>query len=241
MRLDVFLAEAGLARSRTHADNLIKLGKVSVNGAIETKSARNVSGAEEINVDLNEDYASLGGVKLVKALESFGVSPENKVCIDIGSSNGGFTDVMLKRGARKVFCVDIGECALPEEMRADERVAVRDRLNARFISFEDIGIKADLITVDVSFISLTYIIPALIQFMDSSSVMIALIKPQFEVGRAELTKTGIVKNSKAALRAVTNILNFAGELGLNASDVVEAPHPFENKNLEYLVAFRLKA
>ena len=240
MRLDVYLAETGLARSRTHADNLIKLGKVFVNGVPEGKPSRNVSDAETVTVDRADDYASLGGLKLVKAFDCFGISPAGKVCIDIGASNGGFTDVMLRGGARKVYCVDIGECALPEEMRSDERVAVRDRLNARYLSFEDIGIKADIVTVDVSFISLTYILPALVQFLDKDSVIIALVKPQFEVGRAELTKSGIVKSRRAALKAVENVKTFAGQLGLLSSDTAEAPHPFVNKNYEYLVAFRKK-
>ena len=240
MRLDVYLAEYGLARSRTHAENLIKLGKVRVNDVPAGKPSLSVSGAESITVDRAEDYASLGGLKLVKAFDAFGITPSGKVCIDIGSSNGGFTDVMLRGGAVKIYCVDIGECALSEEMRSDERVAVRDKLNARYLSFEDIGVKADIVTVDVSFISLTYILPALVQFLDKDSVIVALVKPQFEVGRAELTKNGIVKSRRAAVKATERVKAFAGELGLTSSDTVEAPHPFENKNYEYLVAFRKK-
>lgn len=235
MRIDLFLAETGLAKSRTHAQNLIKLGKVVVDGAIVSKSSFDVKGTENILIDDKDDYASLGGVKLQKAINYFKVNVENKICIDIGSSNGGFTDVLLRSGAKKVYAVDIGECALPEEMINDNRVIVKDKLNARYLSFEDIGIKADIITIDVSFISLTLILPSLMQFLDNSSIIIALIKPQFEVGRALLTKTGIVKNQKAIEQAIKKVTDFSKELGLASKQVIEAPHPFENKNKEYLV------
>ena len=119
----------------------------------------------------------MGGIKLVKALEDFGINPAGKTVIDIGASNGGFTDVMLKRGAAKVYAVDVGECALPPELATDGRVVVKDKLNARYLSFEDIGIKADIIVVDVSFISLKLVISALTQFLKHDSSLVALIKP----------------------------------------------------------------
>lgn len=239
MRLDSYLSEAGLARSRTHAKNLIIVGKVSVNGKIAQKASDDVSSADNIEVDFSEDYSSLGGIKLKRALEYFKLDPAGKICIDIGASNGGFTDVMLKGGAKKVFCVDIGECALPPEMCLDERVYVKDRLNARYLTFEDIGIKADLISVDVSFISLKLVIPALIQYMHSDSVLVALIKPQFEVGPKYLPKSGIVRNTKAIEKAIGDVTAFASALGLKCLGTTSAPHPFPDKNREYLAAFRL--
>ena len=175
MRIDLYLTEIGLARSRTHAQNLIKLGKVIVNDVIVTKASMEVTGLEKLDVDNREDFASLGGLKLQKALQHFKIDVTNKVCIDIGASNGGFTDVLLRGGANKVYAVDIGECALPEEMVENDRVIVKDKLNARYLSFEDIGVKADLITIDVSFISLTMILPAMVQFLDQNSLIIALI------------------------------------------------------------------
>lgn len=235
MRIDTFLFISGLAKSRTHAQNLIKLGKVSVDNVIVSKPAYDVNGYEEIVVDDKDDFASLGGLKLQKALNHYKVDVKNKVCIDIGASNGGFTDVLLRSGAGKVYAVDIGDCALPAEMIEDDRVIVKDKLNARYLSFEDIGVKADVITIDVSFISLTMILPALMQFLTDNSSIIALIKPQFEVGPALLTKTGIVKNPKAIDFAIKKVTNFALELGLKFAPVIEAPHPFENKNQEYLV------
>lgn len=233
-RIDVMLAESGLARSRTHARNLIELGKVSVNGIIVSKPATEVSADDLLTVDSSDDFASLGGLKLQKALEHYKTDVKNKACIDIGASNGGFTDVLIKRGAERVYAVDIGECALPPELQNNSHVVVRDKLNARYLSFEDIGITADIITIDVSFISLTLILPAMLQFMHSGSVVIALIKPQFEVGKNNLTKTGIVKSKKVATNAVERVLSFAKELGLRAEGYIEAPHPFENKNQEYL-------
>lgn len=235
MRLDLFLAECGLSKSRTHAQNLIKLGKVIVDGTIVSKASLEISGNENITVDNKDDYASLGGLKLQKAINHYKIDVNNKICIDIGASNGGFTDVLLRGGASKVYAVDIGECALPQEMVEDDRVVVKDKLNARYLTFEDIGIKADIITIDVSFISLTMILPALMQFTTDNTAIIALIKPQFEVGRASLTKTGIVKNQKATDQAIKKITDFASAIGLYHESVIEAPHPFENKNKEYLV------
>ncbi len=235
MRIDLYLTEIGLARSRTHAQNLIKLGKVIVNGVIVTKASMEVTGLEKLDVDNREDFASLGGLKLQKALQHFKIDVTNKVCIDIGASNGGFTDVLLRGGANKVYAVHIAECALPEEMVENDRVIVKDKLNARYLSFEDIGVKADLVTIDVSFISLTMILPAMVQFLDQNSLIIALIKPQFEVGKSMLTKTGIVKNQKATDGAIKKIVDFATALGLKSKGVIDAPHPFENKNKEYLI------
>ncbi len=241
MRLDVFMSETGLAKSRTHAKNLVALGKVSINGRLAEKPSEEVRYSDTVEVDRLDDFSSLGGLKLKHALDEFGLDPAGKVCIDIGSSNGGFTDVMLRAGAKKVYCVDIGECALPEEMTSDTRVEVRDRLNARYLAFEDIGVKADMITVDVSFISLKLVLPALVQFMKNDTSLVALIKPQFEVGRKFLTKTGIVRQERAAYGAVDGVTAFASGLGLKAVGTVKAPHPFKEKNTEFLTLFRLVA
>ena len=235
MRIDLFLFEHGLCKSRTHAQNLIKLGKIIVNDIVISKSSMEVDENDKIIVDNKDDFASLGGLKLQKALNHYKVDVTNKICIDIGASNGGFTDVLLRAGASKVYAVDIGECALPQEMINDDRVVVKDKINARYLTFEDIGIKADIITIDVSFISLTMILPVLTQFLDKNSIIIALIKPQFEVGKSMLTKTGIVKSQKATDQAIKKILDFARGLSLLNKPIIEAPHPFEYKNKEYLV------
>lgn len=239
MRLDNRIFDLGLASSRTHAKNLILTGKVFINGEKVFKPAFEVPENAEISVDRAEDYSSLGGIKLKNAFEKFGISSNDKICIDIGASNGGFTDVMLRGGAKKVYAVDVGECALPDELIADGRVEVRDRLNARYLTFEDIGLKADLITVDVSFISLKLILPALIQFMTADSRLIALIKPQFELGKSALSKSGVVKNPKLYQKAVDDVVAFAASIGLKNSGVIEVPRLFNDKNREYTAAFSL--
>lgn len=234
MRLDLYLYISGLAKSRTHAQNLIKLGRVLVNGAPANKASTEITPETLVEVSQTDDFASLGGIKLIKALEDFGINPAGKTVIDIGASNGGFTDVMLKRGAAKVYAVDVGECALPPELATDGRVVVKDKLNARYLSFEDIGIKADIIVVDVSFISLKLVIPALTQFLKHDSSLVALIKPQFEVGKKFLTKSGIA-NKSAAEKAVKEISDFCISLGLRVSGITTAPKPFADKNQEYFI------
>lgn len=235
IRLDVYLYISGLARSRTHAANLIKLGKVKLNGAIATKTSCEVNPNSIVEVSKEDDYVSLGGLKLNKAITHFKLDITGKTAIDIGAANGGFTDVLLKRGASKVYAVDVGDCALPQELVADSRVEIKDRLNARYLSFEDIGIKADIITVDVSFISLKLIIPALLQFLKPESIMVMLIKPQFEAGRAALTKSGIVTSKKVATKVIDDISSFCTAAGLFVVGVTEAPRPFADKNQEYLI------
>lgn len=236
MRLDLYLYFNGLARSRTHAANLIKTGKVTAGGQIQLKSSYDLKNGETVEIDSSDDYASLGGIKLKKALEYFHISVQGKTAVDIGASNGGFTDVLLKSGASKVYAVDVSETALPDSLLHDERVVVKDRLNARYLVFEDIGIKAGVITADVSFISLKYIIPPMLQFFDEDTVMIALIKPQFELDKSCLNKSGIVKNKKLEASAIDSVSKYAKSLGLTVVGVTEAPHPFENKNQEYLIA-----
>ncbi|MFA5449843.1 MAG: TlyA family RNA methyltransferase [Clostridia bacterium] len=236
MRLDFYLFAAGYARSRTHAANLIKLGRVSINGVKELKPSREILPDKDvISLDNSNDFASLGGLKLQKALEVFKISALGKVAIDIGASNGGFTDVLLKEGASRVFAVDVSENAFDEELKADERVVVKDRLNARYLDFEDIGIKADIITVDVSFISLKLIIPSLLKFKSHGGAIIALVKPQFEVGSKQLSKRGLVKNKRTAEKSVEEVAEFCRTLGLQIAGVTQAPRPFADKNQEYFL------
>lgn len=235
-RLDLWLYQNGFARSRTHAANLIKLGRVLINGKAVQKAGMEIRLKDKVKVIEGDDFASLGGIKLKKALDGFSIDLNNKIAVDIGASNGGFTDVMLKAGAKKVYAVDVAKCALPKELTDDERVVVKDCLNARYLTFEDLGIFADFISIDVSFISLTYIVPCLIQFLKTESRMVALIKPQFEVGKAQLTKNGIVKSKKAEKSAVKEIEKFFIGLGFYVEGILEAPHPFAEKNQEYLIS-----
>lgn len=235
MRLDKYLFEKKLAESRTRAANLIALKRVSVNGKIAEKPSFEVSDAD--NVEVGEDYdASLGGLKLTKALQEFGVNPCDSVCLDVGASNGGFTDVLIKRGAKRVYCLDVGECALPERLRANDRIFIMDRTNARFVRKEDFPVSPELAVIDVSFISLKLILKAVADVLTENGQIIALIKPQFECSAKDLTKNGVVKNEKLRLAAVESVKNFCKDLSLSVEEnIIEAPHPFEEKNQEYLM------
>ncbi len=235
MRLDNYIYMIGIARSRTHAQNLIKQGRVTINGTLCLKPATIFSETDKLDILEGDDYVSLGGAKLKHAIDCFSLNVNNKTCIDVGASNGGFTDVLLQSGAKNVYAVDVGECALPQEMQDDDRIIVKDKLNARYIIFEDIGIKVDMITIDVSFISLKMILPSLMQFLSFNSEIVALIKPQFELGRSALSKKGIVQSKKLELKAVEDIKLFTEQLGFKVIGVVEAPHPFKDKNQEYLI------
>ncbi len=158
MRLDCYLYVNGSVDSRNKAQQLIKLGRISVNGKVETKPSREVNGGDSVNILKELDFASMGGYKLDKALNDFSLDICGDVAIDIGASNGGFTSCMLGRGVKKVYAVDVGECVFSKELLSDLRVIVRDKLNARDVKVDDIGERADFISIDVSFISLTLIL-----------------------------------------------------------------------------------
>lgn len=191
-RLDVALTKSGLIESRQRAQALILAGKVQVSGETERRPDRTVRDDQVITVDETPGYASRGALKLGPALERFGVDPEGRVCADIGASTGGFTDVLLRRGASKVYAIDVGRGLIHWRLRQDARVVVIERTNARELdSFPE---RVSLIVVDVSFISLEKVLPALRQAGPTAEVVV-LFKPQFEVGRAEVGKGGIVRDA----------------------------------------------
>jgi 23S rRNA (cytidine1920-2'-O)/16S rRNA (cytidine1409-2'-O)-methyltransferase len=233
MRLDLYLAEKLSAPSRSRAALVIKKGLVTVNGQVVIKPAFEVNDNDKIDMK-DMPYSSQGGYKLELAIDTFGIDIKDKVCADIGASNGGFTDCLLKRGAKAVYAVDVGECALPEYLLNDKRVIVKDKLNARYIITEDLGEKIDIAVIDVSYISLKLILPAIKGLLNESGVIIALIKPQFEAGKAALSKNGIVTEPKDRLRVIADIKDFCLSIGLKVIQYVEYK-PFErNKNIEYL-------
>ena len=198
-RLDVALTKSGLIESRQRAQALILAGKVQVSGETERRPDRTVRDDEVITVDETPGYASRGALKLGPALERFGVDPDGRVCADIGASTGGFTDVLLRRGASKVYAIDVGRGLIHWRLRQDPRVVVIERTNARELdSFPE---RVSLIVVDVSFISLEKVLPALRQAGPTAEVVV-LFKPQFEVGRAEVGKGGIVRDA-GAIEAAT--------------------------------------
>jgi 23S rRNA (cytidine1920-2'-O)/16S rRNA (cytidine1409-2'-O)-methyltransferase len=193
-RLDVVVTRHGLAESRERAQALILAGKVRVAGETVRRPDRAVSEDAAIAVDAEPGYASRGALKLAPALDRFGVDPHQKVCADIGASSGGFTDVLLRRGAMRVYAVDVGRGLLHWRLRQDSRVVVMERLNAR--ALESFPEPVSLVVVDVSFISLEKILPAVRRAAPDAEV-VALFKPQFEVGRGEVGKGGIVRNQAA--------------------------------------------
>jgi len=190
-RLDVFLTKSGLTESRQRAQALILAGKVQVSGATERRPDRSVGEDEIITVDDSPGYASRGALKLGPALDTFGVDPAGRVCADIGASTGGFTDVLLRRGASKVFAIDVGRGLIHWRLRQDPRVVVIERVNAR--DLESLPEPVSLVVADLSFISLEKVLPALHRAAPAAEV-VALFKPQFEVGKADVGKGGIVRD-----------------------------------------------
>ena len=193
-RLDLLLVERGLAESREKAQALILSGKVTVDGQKANKAGHAVAPTAHIEVEEPLKYVSRGGLKLEAALAGFGVSPVGRVCLDIGTSTGGFTDCLLQHGAARVHAVDTGAGQIDWKFRSDPRVILHERVNARYLSKDEIGETASLLVCDVSFISVTLLIPALIPLVDPGGDWIVLVKPQFEAGREFVEKGGIVRN-----------------------------------------------
>lgn len=198
-RLDVLVTRSGLAESRERAQALILAGKVRVAGETVRRPDRTVGEDEAIAVDSEPGYASRGALKLAPALDHFGVDPAGRVCADIGASTGGFTDVLLRRGASRVYAIDVGRGLLHWRLRQDARVVVIERVNAR--DLETLPEPVSLVVIDVSFISLEKILPAVLRAAPDAEV-VALFKPQFEVGRAEVGKGGIVRSASAVAAAL---------------------------------------
>lgn len=232
MRLDNYITEKFALKSRSYAQNLIKKGSVTVDGEACFKPAFEVD--DSLNIQIFDDsYASVGAYKLVKALDTFKIDVKDLVCADIGASNGGFTDVLLRRDAARVYAVDVAECQLPDNLRADERVIVKERLNAKNITPGDIGEAVDIATVDVSFISLTYVLGAVASLLKEGGKIVALIKPQFELGHIA-SKNGIVTRVEDRLQAVNRVLSSLSAAGLYCKRLTSVPLLYKDKNVEYL-------
>ena len=240
MRIDVYLCDSGLCKSRTEAKKFIEAGAVSVSGKTVTKPSLDVDPAtDEINIDKSsQKYVSRGGTKLEGALSAFGISPLGKVCIDVGASSGGFTDCLLQNGAASVVAVDSGSGQLAEAIRLDKRVKSIENYNARYMSPSDFECLFDLAVMDVSFISATYIIPSLYNCLACGADYILLIKPQFEVGRGGLSKGGIVKDEKLRRFAVQKVTDSAAAVGFKLVSVTESPIRGGDGNIEFLAHFK---
>jgi len=238
-RIDLLLTELSLAPSRERAQSLILSGQVLVNDVPVSKAGTLVDVASVVRVR-GEDhpYVSRGGIKLAAALDRFQVHPEGRVAMDVGASTGGFTHVLLLRGAAKVFALDVGHNQMDWKIRQDPRVVVMEKLNARYLPFEAIGQKVDLIVVDVSFISLDKILPALVPFATEETDWITLVKPQFEVGKDKVGKGGIVTSEEDRQLSVDRLILFAKSHGLRSLDLIESPITGTQGNKEFLVHWK---
>jgi 23S rRNA (cytidine1920-2'-O)/16S rRNA (cytidine1409-2'-O)-methyltransferase len=242
-RLDTLLVERGLVATRERARALILAGQVRVNGQPATKAGHTIQPDEVVTLDApDHPYVGRGGVKLAHGLDAFGISPAGRLALDIGASTGGFTDALLQRGAAKVVAVDVGHGQLDWKLRSDPRVVVLERQNARTLTAQQLPDDArrfDLITIDVSFISLRQILPVLPPLLQPGGDVVALVKPQFEAGRAEVGKGGIVRDEGVHQRVVDEVTSAALALGLQRSDVVESPITGMEGNREFLLHLRL--
>lgn len=239
-RLDVLLVDLGLAESRTRAQALVMEGKVRVSGQVELKASKQVDSALAIEVEAPPRYVSRGGEKMAGAFDKFAaLSAEGKICLDVGSSTGGFTDCLLQNGARLVMAVDVGTNQLAYKLRSDPRVWVKENYNARYMKSEDLPEVPTLAVTDVSFISLKLILPPIKEVLASGGEIVALIKPQFEVGKGN-APGGLVKDEKLRLEARDEIVKFAIEtLGLELLGLEESPiRGKEMGNIEYLSYWR---
>ena len=237
-RLDILLVEKGIITSRERVKACIMEGKVYVDGQKVDKAGEKVS--LSANIEYRGEtlkYVSRGGLKLEKAMNSYNISLENKVCMDIGASTGGFTDCMLQNGAKKVFSVDVGYGQFAWKLRTDERVVCMERTNIRYVTLEDIGEPLDFASIDVSFISLKKIMPATLNLLKETGEVVALIKPQFEAGREKVGKKGVVREKETHKEVVYGIIDFLLEQGLNILGVGYSPIKGPEGNREYLVYF----
>ena len=237
IRLDAELVRRGLARSREHAVDLIEARSVLVKGIPASKPATQVDAETSITLaGARDDYVSRGGHKLAGALDSFSeIVVAGKVALDAGASTGGFTDVLLKRGARKVIAVDVGYGQLAWELRQDSRVEIHDRTNVRTLSAHSLSEAPDLVVADLSFISLTLVIPALIAVTKPDADFVIMVKPQFEVGREKLGAGGVVRDPELRRSSVREVAQSALELGLGTVGVVASSLPGPSGNVEYFL------
>jgi 23S rRNA (cytidine1920-2'-O)/16S rRNA (cytidine1409-2'-O)-methyltransferase len=242
-RVDLLLVERGLAESRTKAQALVMAGAVVVGEARVDKPGALVDPA--LPIRLKDDaapqrYVSRGALKLEKALEAFPVDPRGKVCADLGASTGGFTDLLLQRGAAKVHAVDVGYGQLHSKVRNDPRVVVRERENARALTAESLGEKVDLVTGDLSFISLRLVLPAVKAILRPGGEAILLVKPQFEVGKGEVGKGGVVRDDAKRRAALDGVIAAARDLGFEVVGEAESPIEGPAGNREWLLGLRLR-
>ncbi|HEU4933012.1 MAG TPA: TlyA family RNA methyltransferase [Pyrinomonadaceae bacterium] len=243
-RIDKLLVERGLADSRTKAQAMVMAGIVLVDEQRVEKPSHQFDTNSSIRIKGGDDpttrYVGRGGLKLEGALREFQIVVSGLTCLDVGASTGGFTDCLLQHGAKKVFAVDVGHNQIDWRLRTDSRVEVREGVNARYLTPEDFPQKFDLVVMDVSFISVTKVLPAIIPLLAPEGSFITLIKPQFEVGRGEVGGGGVVRDEAKRLRVVQEVNTAARALGLEVVNVIESPITGAEGNVEFLALYKVQ-
>jgi 23S rRNA (cytidine1920-2'-O)/16S rRNA (cytidine1409-2'-O)-methyltransferase len=239
-RLDLLLVARGLAPTRERAQAMILAGLVEVNGRRAEKAGTAVAENAELRVAGPEHpFVSRGGVKLAAALDAFAIDPAGLVCLDVGASTGGFTDCLLQRGAARVYAIDVGYGQLDAKLRADPRVVLREKVNARFLSREHVPEPAALAVMDLSFISVRLVLPAVLPLLAPGARIVVLVKPQFEAGRGEVGKGGVVRSEETRRRVLAEIEEFGRGLGLAVQAAIPSPIAGARGNREFLLGFRV--
>lgn len=240
-RIDKLLVERGLAGSRTRAQAMVMAGVVLVDEQLINKPSELFAPEANIRIkgagDPASRYVGRGGLKLEAALREFQINVNGQLCLDVGASTGGFTDCLLQHGAGSVLALDVGHNQFDWRLRNDPRVRLREGVNARFLKPDDFDEKFGLVTIDVSFISATKILPAIVRLLADRGRVITLIKPQFEVGKSEVGKGGIVKDAAKHERVISEVNSAAEQLGLKASGVIESPIRGADGNVEFLALY----
>ena len=238
-RLDRLLVLRDLAATREKAQALILAGRVTVGGRRVDKAGTPIEEDAAIEVAAPEHpYVSRGGVKLEAALDAFGLSPDGLVCLDVGASTGGFTDCLLQRGARRVYAVDVGYGQLDARLRGDSRVVVREKVNARNLSRAEVPEPVGLAAMDLAFISARLVLPAVVPLLAPAAPLVVLVKPQFEAGRGEVPRGGVVRSEETRRRVLREIEEFAGGLGLRHLASIPSPIHGASGNEEFLAGFQ---
>lgn len=233
VRLDTLLAQRGLSESKSKAQALIMAGKVCVNGQVITKAGTQISTEASVEIKDEPAYVSRGGLKLAAALDTFAINPAGAVCADVGASTGGFTDVLLQRGAARVYAIDVGYGQLAWKLRQDERVIVMERTNARHL--ESLPEPVNLVTIDASFISLSLIFPAVIKWLAMPAIVIALVKPQFEAGKTQVGKGGVVRDPQVHRQVLEQVMACARQNNLTVLGLIPSPITGPAGNHEFLL------
>ncbi len=234
-RLDKILVERGLVSTRQQAISIILSGNVSVDGQLSDKAGRLVSADADVTIKAQMPYVSRGGLKLEAAIRTFNLNASEKVAIDIGASTGGFTDCLLQHGAKKVYAIDVGYGQLHWKLRNDKRVVNLEKIHILKFDWGLVKDPIDIATADLSFISVTKALPVLLDHLPQTAVIIVLVKPQFEVGRGEVGKGGIVRDMEKVKKAVNKVKEFAEGLGFKVKGLIPSPILGQKGNTEYLL------